>query len=184
MFDKNLFNFNVKVTCHSKLEKADILENAVDYLKTLRAFYGMLPSPHMYNSREAVRQRLPARQKSACQLSTSPFLPGCRIPLSPLSPVYTNPYALAQINANAKRAKLESNLEKSIFANTDSSSTGTNSRDSDSEPEVEITVPAVTPSLTRTQSAVEPSPRPTIGMKRKRFASSPDNGPFRPWITQ
>jgi len=144
----------------------------------------MLPSPHMYNSREAVRQRLPARQKSACQLSSSPFLSGCRIPLSPLSPIYANPYALAQNYSSAKRAKLEPNLEKSIFSNTDSSSTGTNPRDSDSEPEVEITVPAVTPSLTRAQSAVEPSPRPTIGMKRKRFASSPDNGPFRPWITQ
>ncbi|CBY21105.1 unnamed protein product [Oikopleura dioica] len=172
------------VTCHSKLEKADILENAVDYLKTLRAFYGMLPSPHMYNSREAVRQRLPARQKSACQLSTTPFLPGCRIPLSPISSVYANPYTLAQFNQNVKRAKLEPNLEKAIFSNNDSSSTGTNPRDSDSEPEVEITIPAVTQSLTRAKSAVESASRPAIGMKRKRYRSSPDNGPFRPWITQ
>ncbi|CBY12871.1 unnamed protein product [Oikopleura dioica] len=32
-----------EITCHSKLEKADILENAVEYLKLLRDVYGVLP---------------------------------------------------------------------------------------------------------------------------------------------
>ena len=135
----------------------------------------------MYNPREGVRPRLPARQKSACQLSTTPFIPGCRIPMSPISPVY--PYALAQMSQNpAKRTKLEPDIEKALFANADSNSTGTNPN-SDSEPEVEITVPAAQ-TLTRAKSTIVPISSATIGMTRKRFRSSPDNGPFRPWITQ